>query len=623
MFRASDIFGRKPGQASNKALAAAKAQATQKRPAESASSVPSGASSRTWDPATGQFVEEELPAEVQEMMGIRKRPKVEQKEETRQHGDAWGSDRRPSVLGQKSVSSSSQAPVSQDSPAGKVDTNAPSVEYRGFSKVDLNDRYYERPQVAIHGRPTYWTADSQFFLYWQGDVNRWSICDAASYRAVRAGHLPGWAYKGDHRHLCNANGWQEAWEGVWREPDLEVTFRSSSHHKPLWDDPTVQASITTVDFTGFSMKELNTRFHLRPGEDIAGKHTYWEPNGVYFIYWQQQMRRWAICDLKCLDAVKEGQCPGWAFRADEGHFANSCGWKESRSGQWVDAIVDSGVVSTCTKGLKVEFTGFTKQELNQQFVEKPEEEIQGRVSFWDSSNAYFIYWQKSMKRWAMCDSASLHPAKNGLSPGWAYTTDSQHFARSSGWMEAWGATWKPAAVTCTVLEGTVKDDISVVKAEPGSSSGTQLSVDQYKVLVTKVYEQKNPAKLADLGHLFKKYQGKEQELFAQVCTKYEADAEALAAGLSKNAEEEAAAAPAEDEFSYLESAPGPDLSPQEYAILIQNCYERHKPEKLADLAKLLTKYRSREKELYLLVCDRYGLHPAKFHAQMAQEAKTE
>jgi len=620
MFRASDIFGRKPGQETNRPLAAAKAAAVQKRPAEPAA--PSGPSSRVWDPATGQFVEEELPLEVQEMMGIRKRPKVEAKEETRQSGDAWASDRKPTLLAQKTISSGSQAPAPSDPSASKVDTGAPSVEYRGFSKVDLNDRYYERPQVAVHGRPTYWTADSQFFLYWQGEVERWSICDATSYRAVRAGHLPGWAYKADHRHLCNANGWQEAWEGIWKEPDLEVTFRSSSHHTPLWDDPTVQKSITTVDFTGFTMKELNTRFHIRSGELIADQPTYWDPSGVYFIYWQKSLRRWAICDLKCLQAVKEGQNPGWAYRGDPGHFANACGWKEARSGQWVDAIVDSAVVSICTKGLKVELTGFSKQELNQQFLEKPEEEIQGRVSFWDPTNLYFIYWQSSMKRWAICDTASLNAAKKGLSPGWAYRTDSQHFAKSSGWMEAWGAGWRAAAVTCTVLEGTVKDDSALIKAEPGAESGTQLSVEQIKVLVTKVYEQKNPAKLADLEYLFVKYQGRERELFGQVCTKYQADAAELAAGLSNEAEKEEEEQEAEAAGQDgLDDAPVPDLSPSEFAILIQNVYERHKPEKLADLAKLLQKYRSREKELYLMVCDRYGVHPSKFLAE--QEAKTE
>ena len=62
------------------------------------------------------------------------------------------------------------------------------------------------------------------------------------------------------------------------------------------------------------------------------------------------MSRWAICDLKCLDAVKDGQCPGWAYRSDAGFLANACGWMESRNKQWAGAIVETQVISTCSKG---------------------------------------------------------------------------------------------------------------------------------------------------------------------------------------------------------------------------------------------------------------------------------
>jgi len=626
MFRASDIFGRRPGAASTAKtpLAAAKAAPVQKRGPES-----SGPSTRMWDPATGEYHDEELPDEVQELMGIRqKKAKVEVKEE-QSGGQAWGSSSRPGgILGPGRVGLSPQAPKSADD-IGRVDANSPSVEYRGFSKVDLNDRYYERASVSIHARPTYWSQDGQFFLYWQGEVQRWSICDSASLPAVRAGQLPGWAYKGDHRHLCQANGWMEAWDGTWREPELEVIFRSSSTHRPQWEDVLVQKSISTVQFSGFTMKELNCRFHLRAGETIQGEPSYWDSSGVYFIYWQAKMRRWAICDLKCLEAVKEGQCPGWAYRENAGHFANAGGWKETRGGQWVDAVLETAVIGASTKGLKIEFNGFAKQELNVQYTEKADEDIQGRASFWDATDNYFIYWQSSMKRWAICDQVSLHSAKSGLSPGWAYRTDSQHFAKSSGWMEAWGRDWKSAVVSCTVLEGTVKDDSAFIKAEPSDEPGTLLSTEQYKTLVRKIYEQKNPSKLIDLEKLFVKYQDQMHELFAQVCAKYQADAEELAAQLPTElsgafaaavaASEKAPLAPKQESkqepVAKFESREMPDLSAAEFAELIQYAYQRFNPAKLADFGRLLRKYRSREGELYLLVCDKYVINPASFAAE--------
>ena len=45
--------------------------------------------------------------------------------------------------------------------------------------------------------------------------------------------------------------------------------------------------------------------------------------------------------------------------------------------------------------------------------------------------------------------------------------------------------------------------------------------NRYKMLVQKVYAQKNPSKLSDLPHLLEKYQGREHELYNQVCEKYE------------------------------------------------------------------------------------------------------
>lgn len=636
MFRASDIFGRKPGQSLDKPAAKAKAAVTQKPLG------PTGPTTRQWDPATGTFIEEEIPEELQELMGVRKKPKVEDVR-NQDHTAAW----RPQPLGPQSVGYRPPAPPPvrfvppprgvTPQPRGavtpqqamfsaksgvQVDRTAPSVQYSGFCKAELNDRFYEKSDLPIHGRPTYWAADAVFFIYWQGSTaQRWSFCDATSLEAVRAGQLPGWAYKGDHRHLCHASGWMEAWNGEWREAELEVTFRSSCCHKPQWEDPLAQRSVETIEFQGFAMKDLNARYHLRPEEHIQGKSSYWAASGVYFIYWQQGMSRWAICDLKCLDSVRAGSCPGWAFREDSGHPANASGWKEARDGDWLEAKIETAVIGASAKGLKVQLSGFGKQELNVQYVETPSIEVQGRATLWEATGNYFIYWQLSTRRWAICDKSSLSTAQSGLTPGWAYRTDSLHFAKASSWMEADGRGWSPVTIQCRVLEGSITKEPPEAESD---GSGTQLSAEQYRSLIREVYERKNPAKLQEFDTLLEKYQGRENEFFKSVCDKYEVDPEELAASLGRTAgaassspavASDSAAMPAAD----VASATLPKLSPTGYAMLIQSIYERHKPEKIADLARLLQHHRHKERELYLEVCSKYGVHPVQFHAEQCKE----
>lgn len=623
MFRASDIFGRRPGNVPDRPNTQGAQEAPQKRSSNGGAGAPT---SRTWDPATGKYVEEELPADVQELMGIKKKVKIEHlrvKDE-----EAWGG--RPRALGPSAVGLAPKDIRSRgpQQAVGEIDQSAPSVEFRGFSKVELNDRYYEKYDMPIHGKPTFWTADALYFIYWQGEVQRWSICDSSSLVAVRAGQYPGWAYKEDHKHLCVANGWMEAWNGEWREPELEVTYRSAADHQPQWNDPALQKSVATIEFSGFTMKELNTRYFLRPNEVIQGKPSYWDKSGVYFVYWQRQMNRWAICDLKCLQAVREGQCPGWAYRSDANYFANAAGWMERRAEVWAAAVIETAVIGASSKGLKVEFSGFSKEELNTQYAERPDEEIQGRPSFWDSSGTYFIYWQSSMARWALCDRVSLSAAKSGLAPGWAYRTDGNHFARSSGWMEVWGREWKAATVTCTVLEGTLRGDALLVKSEVKEESGksASLTVDQYRTLIQKIYAAKNPAKLGDVPYLLDKYKDREHELYQQVCDKYEVDADAFTGSELPAAEvasatvgeNESQVAPVKEENTVPEDADMPELTAGEFAIAIQSVYEQYNPKKLMDIARLLQKYRHRERELYDEVCKKYGVHPAQFYAKLQE-----
>jgi hypothetical protein len=619
MFRASDIFGRRPG-----AVAETPAAAQKRNLSSSYVPTAGGSATRTWDPATGQYYDEDMPPEVLEMMGMKKKAKVLSAPD---EASAWGSHTRTSggvLTAGSSVKKEAPHKPNIASPVSKVDTTAPSIEYQGFSKVDLNDRYYEKSSLLLHGKPTYWNEDTTYFVYWQGEVKRWAICDGSSYTAVKAGQYPGWAYKEDHKSMSLAGGWLEAFGGSWQQPDLEVISRSFSQNKPQWEDPQVQKSITTVEFRGFAMQELNTRYRFKPGETIQGNPSYWDDSGIYFIYWQRDMGRWAICDLKCYDAVKSGQCPGWAYRSDAGHFANACGWMEQRQGDWAHAILETGVVATCTKGLKVELVGFFKEELNTQYTEKESEEIQGKATFWDANDAFFIYWQSSYSRWAICDSVSLGAAQKGLSPGWAFRTDSKHFARASGWMESYGRDWQPTSVTCTVLEGNVREDWASVKAEikEEAEPTTNFSSGQSIELLEKVYQEKNPSKLDDLPGLLAKFAGKEKVLYEMVCKKYSVSPAAFAkkqgivAAAGTDADE---AAGDDDEYAQYENEELPNISAKQFAIRVQNVYVQYNPKKLEDLPRLLAKFRSRERQLYIEVCKKYDVNPTKFHYKCLKE----
>merc|ERR1712187_1027042 len=375
--------------------------------------------------------------------------------------------------------------------------------------------------------------------------------------------------------------------------------------------------------------ELNTRYFLKDGEYIQGKPSFWGNSGVYFIYWQQQMRRWAICDLKCYDAVKDGPCPGWAYRSDASHFANACGWVERRASEWTGALIETAVGGVCAKGLKVEVNGFAQEHLNTTYVENPDEEVQGRLTFWDPTGEYFIYWQDSMMRWAMCDKVSLRQAKSGLAPGWAYRTDSAHFSRPcpNGWLEVSGRDWeRNKRVRCRVLEGNVQEDHAMVKAEQGENEGgttdnggdaAVVPAEQYPDLIKQLYEQVNPTKLKELPKLLAKFSGREHELYMKACERYEVDADDFIAKHSLPAER-AAHKEESGDFEELEHADVPELSGSEYAVLVQNIYVQYNPKKLRDIGALLQKYRHSERELYHEVCKKYGVHPAKFHAKHAQ-----
>lgn len=523
MFRASDIFGKRSGNNSDSLREKARAQtenAGEKRPADA------GPTTRTWDPATGEMVDEELPEEIQEMMGLVKKPKVEQPQTrpqrpapayappVRQRPPQWSPQPHPQsrlppmppappppppawVPGTMRPAEPAQPPRPQGPPALKVTMG-------GFRKPELNGYYSERPEQEIQGRASFWTPNQAYFIYWQRSLKRWAICDAGSLLAARGGSNPGWAYRSDARHFAKANdGWIEAVGTEWQTADVRCT-------------------------------------------------------------------------------VLEGSIRD-------------------------DSFADEEVPNT----LKVKFTGFQKQELNTTFEERAEEMIQGKASLWDPTKSMFLYWQRAFSRWALCGGSSLSSAKSGMAPGWAYRNDSKHFGEAAGgWMEYRDSQWQPAKAICTMLQGQlpgaeVKEEAPAREAtsnqqpaQDGAPTISEPTREQYKMLVRRVYEEKNQAKLPDLPHLFEKYSGREKEFFAQVCDKYEADTVALLASLG---------APEEPVHPEV-----PDLTARQYAVLVQGIYVKYNPEKLQDLARLLQKFKDCEKELYVQVCEKYGVNPTTF-----------
>mmetsp|Transcript_17395 Transcript_17395/g.40627 ORF Transcript_17395/g.40627 Transcript_17395/m.40627 type:complete len:467 (-) Transcript_17395:150-1550(-) len=446
MFRASEIFGRKP------------AKASQRKPDLPERIDALGPRSRAWDPATGRFVEEEIPADVRQLMGQSVSQQSPAKRVKTEAGD-WrpAANRRPQepllpppsqqgpvrVLGPASLGLSTRASASSasvktedrpkvESPVGPISTDAPSVEYFGFAKEELNDRYYEKSSVKLHERSTYWNKDGSYFIYWQGSVSRWAFCDATSYASVVGGQYPGWAYKQDDHHLSEAAGWMEISNNSWRAAEIEVWTRSSSHHAITVESQGLHRLATSVMFTGFAMQELNTSFHIRPEVLAQGQSTYWDPQEKYFIYWQQENSRWAICDDTCMDDVQKGLAPGWAYRKDSQHFGNAAGWIELRHNDWSDAQLETAV------GVRPD---------SAQLIIQAEREVELAV------------------------------------------------AEGAGGLQA-------------------EDDAEAPEDVP------EMKARDYAILIQAVYEEVNPKKLSELARLLQKYRARERELFFEVCQKY-------------------------------------------------------------------------------------------------------
>ena len=127
-------------------------------------------------------------------------------------------------------------------------------------------------------------------------------------------------------------------------------------------------------------------------------------------------------------------------------------------------------------------------------------------------------------------------------------------------------------------------------------SGEDKKVKKYRDLITEIYKEHNPSKLADLDSLLQKYKGREELVYKGICEKYQVEPKS-----SKKEE-------AKTTF-------------EKYKQLIADIYTEHNKEKLGELDDLLGKYKGKEKTLYLAVCHKYNIEPKLPSSKKKKEAE--
>jgi len=88
---------------------------------------------------------------------------------------------------------------------------------RGFAKQEMNLDYIERrqPEFTVNGRETFWSAGSQFFIYWCKKETRWKGTRAEDLQRVQAGRSLGFIGSPVGNDLLDPPrrlGWHE-WDG--------------------------------------------------------------------------------------------------------------------------------------------------------------------------------------------------------------------------------------------------------------------------------------------------------------------------------------------------------------------------------------------------------------------------
>ena len=105
--------------------------------------------------------------------------------------------------------------------------------------------------------------------------------------------------------------------------------------------------------------------------------------------------------------------------------------------QMHDTITFAGVAG-------VDISGFTKDELNQQYILRQDMIIHDQATYWDSEGSHFMYWQKQVGHWSICFQRGLEEVKAGGRKANAHRSDNLHFANACGWMEFRDQAWTSA-----------------------------------------------------------------------------------------------------------------------------------------------------------------------------------
>ena len=147
-----------------------------------------------------------------------------------------------------------------------------------------------------------------------------------------------------------------------------------------------------------------------------------------------------------------------------------------------------------------------------------------------------------------------------------------------------------------------EDDEAGGGSDGGSSDEDDDEAAQWAWRLTRFYSKYNPDKVADVEKTLAKYAGKEELLFAALVKKYGPEPED-AGGVA----DVAAAAAGMAAASLGDDGEGED--PDGWTTRLTRFYALYNPEKVADVAKTLTKYAGNEDKLFDALVKKYGPEP--------------
>eukprot|EP00388_Colpodella_angusta_P033661 GDKK01030199.1.p1 GENE.GDKK01030199.1~~GDKK01030199.1.p1 ORF type:complete len:251 (+),score=19.42 GDKK01030199.1:48-800(+) len=122
----------------------------------------------------------------------------------------------------------------------------------------------------------------------------------------------------------------------------------------------------------------------------------------------------------------------------------------------------------------------------------------------------------------------------------------------------------------------------------------------FRARLVRFFEHHNKEKLSDVDTILTKYQGREADLFKALVGQY-----------GPEPAEGSPTAPSPTASPPSSPARAPATTSGDYRPRIVRFFEKHNPEKLADVDTLLTKYQGREADLMKALVGKYGPEPSE------------